>query len=152
MSKKCEICGASIAPKFLYCRECNDSKWFPETLKIDHTFYKNGILRREVFVEIPEKISKLFSNGNMGMNKLRAFFCMLRNAYDALNLDKKLTFEGIKPRLWAIQRAVEDRTRRGVTPESFRQFVIHYLEIALQNKDELYGFVEFFRSVIAYSR
>lgn len=152
MSKQCEICGVLIAPKFFYCRDCNESKWLPPSLKIEKTFYKNARLKREVFLDLPEKIAKLFFNGAMGMNKLRAFFCMLRNAYDVLNLDKDQTFEDIRPKLWALQRTVEDRTRRGVTPESFRQFMNYYLQIALVGKEELYGFMELFRSVIAYSK
>lgn len=154
MSRKiCEICNAPLAdPRFDLCKNCKDSKHLPDLLKIKDTFYEDKNLKKEVFLDIPERIAKLFAKGNMGMNKLRAFFCMVRNAYDVLTLDKKQCFDNIKSQLYALQRAVEDRTRRGVTPESFRQFITHYLPIALKNKEELYGFMELYRSIIAYSK
>lgn len=152
MSDHCEICHASIDPRFSICRDCKDSRRYPDSLKIKGTFYEMKNLKKEIFLDFPNRIAKLFAQGNMGMNKLRAFFCMVRNAYDFLNLDSEQCFENVKPQLWALQRTVEDRTRRGVTPESFRQFIAFHLEIALKNKEELYGFMELFRSVIAYSK
>lgn len=150
--KECEICGSKIEQKYSMCKDCTNSKWFPVSLRIKNSFYEKKCLKKEIYLDVPEKTAKLFTQGNMGMNKLRSFFCMLRNAYDSLNLDENQTFECIKPHLWSIQRTVEDRTRRGVTPESFKQFINHNIEIALKGKDELYGFMELFRSVIAYSK
>jgi CRISPR/Cas system CSM-associated protein Csm2 small subunit len=153
MSKQCEICKDPINPKFSLCFDCKESRKFPDPLKIKDTFYNNNkTLKEDVFLDLPERTARLFAQGGMGMNKLRAFFCMVRNAYDLLNLDRSLSLENIKPQLWALQRAVEDRTRRGVTPKSFREFINFYLQISLKNKEELYGFVELFRSVIAYSK
>lgn len=152
MRDHCEICGNSIKPGYALCLDCKESKKLPENLKIKDSFYENKRLKKEVFLDVPERIAKLFDQGNMGMNKLRAFFCMIRNAYDVLNLDKNQCFENIKPQLWALQRTVEDRTRRGVTPDSFREFINYYLKLAIKNKEELYGFVELFRSIIAYAK
>jgi hypothetical protein len=90
----------------------------------------------------------------MGMNKLRAFFCMVRNAYETFLLSEKECFDNVKPYLWKIITAVEDRTRRGVTPPSFRDFIIMGINISERDTTgkELHGFVELFRSVIAYSK
>jgi len=159
MTRQCEICGTQVNAKFNICKDCKNSEILPQRLKIKGSFYEKDILRKEVFLDIPERIAKLFNQGDMGMNKLRAFFYMVRNAYDVLNLDydistldKDQRYEKVKPRLWALQRTVEDRTRRGITPGSFKEFINYYLEIALKSKEELYGFIELFRSVIAYSK
>lgn len=151
-NRNCEICGSTIEPKYSMCRKCKESEWYPPVLLLKDTFYQNNRLRKEVYQTIPELSAKLFAQGNMGMNKLRAFFCMIRNAYDTLILNRDLSIDDVRPQLWALQRAVEDRTRRGVTPESFRQFVRWYVRIAEKRREELYGFMELFRSVIAYSR
>ena len=153
--KTCTICNEILAnPRFLICKRCNESNWFPPTLKIEDTFFKNGQLKVDVFLEKPERIAQLFSRGDMGMNKLRTFFVMLRAAYDTIFLGKISHFENIKPQLFILQRAVEDRTRRGIVPESFRQFINHHLKIVLnsETQEELYGFMEFYRSIIAYSK
>jgi len=153
MPAKCEICGSALNnPKFSFCDNCGKSKWLPDNLKIKDTFYRDKHLKDEVFLEIPEKTAKLFAQGKMGMNKMRAFFCMVRNAYDIFMLDRKQCFDNIKPQLYGLQRAVEDRARREIIPESFRQFIIYYIQIALKSKEELYGFMELFRTIIAYSK
>jgi CRISPR/Cas system CSM-associated protein Csm2 small subunit len=146
--KCCSICDTQIHERFNLCRRCQESTHLPDRLKIKDTLYQDKYLKKEVFLDIPERLAKLFQQGNMGMNKLRAFFCMVRNAY----LAKEQSFEMIKPQLWAFQRATEDRTRRNITPESFREFVNYYIQIASKNKEELYGFMELFRSIIAYSK
>jgi len=155
MTKKCEICEAPVSnPRFSLCKDCNDSKRLPQLLRIVDSFYKDKHLKREVYLDIPERLAKLFHQGDLGMNKLRSFFCMVRNAYEAFSLSKDKCFDNVKPQLWKIITAVEDRTRRKITPPSFLDFMKSGIAIAEKDETgkELYGFVELFRSIIAYSR
>ena len=159
MKKRCEICGVRIDAKFSLCKDCKESKKLPDSLTIKNSFYQDEQLKRlkkEVFIDVPERLAKLFQQGKikMGMNKLRAFFSMVRNAYDTFSFSKEKKFEDIKPQLWKIITVVEDRTRRQIVPPSFRDFIKLGIEIAEKDSSgrELYGFVEFFRSIIAYSK
>ncbi|AMM40917.1 CRISPR-associated protein [Candidatus Desulfofervidus auxilii] len=155
--KKCEICGAQIKPKFSLCKDCQESKRLPDSLTIRGSFYQDKQLKRlkkEVFIDIPERVAKLLQRGEMGMNKLRTFFCMIRNAHETFSFSEEKNFEDIKPQLWRIITVAEDRKRRKVVPQSFCDFIKLGINIALKDSSgrELYGFVEFFRSIIAYSK
>jgi CRISPR type III-A-associated protein Csm2 len=155
MNKTCEICNIKIEnPKFSMCKSCNESKRLPDNLKIKGSFYENGHLKEAVFKDVPEKLAKLFQKGNLGMNKLRAFFSMVRTAYEMYAMSHNKDFNSIKPQLWKIVVVVEDRTRRNVTPPSFLEFIKDGIKIAENDNTgkELQGFVELFRSVLAYSK
>lgn len=159
MGKKCEICGYDISGKFSICKNCKECRRLPDNLRIKGSFYKDEnkkLLKKEVYIDMPYKISKLLAAGNMGRNKLRAFFSMIRIAYDRYSITKNdERFEEIKSNL--LQRVipiVNDRTRRGVTPGAFKEFIENGLQIVLKDNTgkELYGFKEHFMSVIAYSK
>lgn len=157
MANQCEICKKPI-DKFYKCEDCLKSRRLPDSLRITKSFYDSNVLKKDVYIDTPEHLSKLFFQGGekekMGRNKLRAFFVMVRNAYDIFSFSEEKNFNKIKPLLWKTITAVEDRMRRGITPVSFTQFIKNGLNIAetdLTGK-ELFGFLEHFRSVIAYSR
>jgi CRISPR/Cas system CSM-associated protein Csm2 small subunit len=156
--KKCEICEDPIDEKFSMCKVCFNSTKFPNSLKFDKTFFENSRLKRDVYLDKPKRIALLFQQGKdkrkMSMNKLRAFFCVVRNAYDSFAFDDKNNFDKVKPQLWKLITSVEDRTRREITPPSFNEFIKTCVAIAENDTTgrELYGFVELFRSVIAYSK
>ena len=154
--KHCEICGVSIKPKFSLCFNCHESRCLPETLQFKDSFYKEGILKKEVYRDLPERLAILFQQGKkkMSMNKLRAFAVMVRDAYDTYQFSEEKKFDYIKPKLWKIITACEERTRREIIPPSFLDFIKSGIEIAVKDSTgrELYGFVELCRSVIAYTK
>lgn len=157
-SRKCEICGKAFIPKQVHhktCYHCFSSSGIkiitaclPAELLLT-TYYKGDSLLKEIFIDIPKKLSNIFVNSRppLASKQLRDFYQAI---YRARNTALLKGIEVARPLLYACQRDVEYQLKRDVIPESFCQFMKHHLKIAEKDEKTLSGFCEHLQSIIAY--
>ena len=163
---RCQKCGKPVKdPKFKLCFECNQKARegggeLPHDLSLPpecvfQTFYdSNKNLKREVFIEAPEKAAQIFMNANISQNAIRNLFNLLKDTEKRIKADKKLDFGVAKEVFYRFHRQVVYNVgRKGdrgpLLHPIFKEFVDKHLDVATKSGEEFLGFVEYLTGIVA---
>lgn len=151
MKKKCKECGKGPAfelwHQFEVCHQCSRSlKNFEKNL-LQSYYDRNGNLIKEVYLETPEEIAKVFAKSKLATKQLRDFFTKIRSA---LNTGYFKGMDKANPLLWKCSPDLEYQLGREIIPPSFYKFMKHHLSLAENNLNNLKGFFEHLQSVLAF--
>lgn len=129
----------------------------PEYLRGGY-FDNKGHLRREIFIEWPEKVLKPKLNATK--NSLRAFYTMLRMAktqFDRQRGNRDKAQEDAKNQLLKMRVGAEYQLTRKVIGQVCHDFLIRNIDVVLQPDarfeefaKNLNAFLEHFQAVVAY--
>jgi len=124
----------------------------PRDCLLDSYYNEHGQLRREIFVEIPEKLAATFQQhpDPVKASAMRKFYECVRTVREMLIQEK--SFEACKPDLYRLKPLVRRQKERRVVSEAFVQFIDHNIDLAVQSPENLKGFHRLFESVICYSK
>lgn len=126
------------------------SKALPADYLQDGYFDENGILRYGIFKKDAITVAKLLNLHNTSATRLRNFYNRLQ-AIDYY-LQQTNDFAEVRVKLLSFNNLVEYSTARGAVPEVFRDFIKKNLPIAQENKESFKGFLEHYKSVLAYAK
>ncbi|MFW6106641.1 MAG: type III-A CRISPR-associated protein Csm2 [bacterium] len=173
MWQKCPECGKSFDPKggkYKICYDCfqkqkkqaggggsGSSKsrkgrgaQLPEECVFD-TFYKDGHLRRGIFVEAAEKMAGILSRQKMTATSIRNLFNMLKPVANRLKAEPDADFGLAQTQAYEFYRQVQYMRKRGViASDVFVEFVRRHLDLMTSKQKEFFGFVEYLTSIMAY--
>ncbi|OQX79253.1 MAG: type III-A CRISPR-associated protein Csm2 [Candidatus Omnitrophica bacterium 4484_70.1] len=154
MEKICKICGRKFEAKqehFDICYECYTKQKQKQdkisALFIDEYFDAEGRLKKEIFIDIPEKIAHLLSQDGLKINQLREFYQIISKAYRE-GIRKGL--KEVLPILWKCKPQLEYQRKRDIVPQSFVDFMNHHLNLAQKDIKHLEAFFQHFDAVVCY--
>lgn len=157
MQKKCEICGKMFEARqdhFKICYECHlkeqpgqKNQKCPENMLLKSYFDENGNPLKEIFIELPDKIAKLFNRENLKIKQLRDFYSIISGARTKALLKG---IEQARPILWQCISKLEYQLKREVIPQSFVDFMKHHIELAQKDGKNLDAFYQHLDSIVCY--
>ncbi len=117
------------------------------------TFYQDGELRREIFVEAAEKMAGILSRQRMTATSFRNLFKIVKPAANRLKAEPDFDFGSAKTKVYEFYRQVQYMRKRDViSSDVFVEFVQKHLDVMTANQDEFFGFVEYLTSIMAYMK
>lgn len=158
---KCAKCGKPFSPKQSWqkiCYQCfsaskqsfsSSNPQIPDELLLKNYHDANGILLKEVFISIPERLASLFASDMppLATKQLRDFHLTISRARNTAILKGINT---VKQDLYKCQRDITYQLKREVIPKSFSQFMEHHLTLSEKDEKSLDGFCQHLESIIAY--
>ncbi|MBT9173029.1 MAG: hypothetical protein DDT21_01419 [Syntrophomonadaceae bacterium] len=113
-------------------------------------FDQRGLLRREIFASEARNIANVLNIRGTTSTRLRSFY----NTLEAINYHLQQTgdFNNTKVKLASFQSTVEYAKARKVVPSEFHDFIERNLPLAEQDSESFAGFLEHYKSVIAYAK
>lgn len=113
-------------------------------------FDEEGFLRREIFVAEARDISSLLTARDTTPTRLRRFY----NILAAINyrLQQTKDFRHTLERLAVFSTTVAYAKARLVVPEEFQDFINRNLPLAKESPKSFAGFLEHYKSIIAYAK
>jgi CRISPR type III-A-associated protein Csm2 len=113
-------------------------------------YYKNGKLRREIYIEWAKEQAKILAEAGMTRAALRRFYAQIKGLQPLMKDEK--AFEENKHKLYPIIPLANYATNKeeGKVPVAFKNFIERNIELALENRDNFVAFVEHFQSIVAY--
>jgi len=177
---KCKVCGKETLPGKDYCMMCaqdyvkkrqdnphkggqnyskksygkpRDKPTIPESCIFKDGFYNDdGFLKREIFIESAEYMTKLLKKESMTQTKIRHLFNFLKAIDLRLKTRKNTPLGYVRENFYRFWRDTEYLVNRNVIPRTFLNFVKLHGEIAVKNIREFQGFVEYLTSIVARMR
>jgi len=159
----CPQCGGRKKPEFELCPNCNrerrdsrrgdrarralelPSKCIFETFYVDETSIKP-----EVFVDAAKKAAEVFGSASMTRTSTRALFNMLKPMDRRMRIKPDLNVNEVNECFYKFLNVVDDKVRRKVMPNIFRDFVYSHKDVVKDNKKEFRGFVRYLTSILIY--
>jgi CRISPR/Cas system CSM-associated protein Csm2 small subunit len=166
---KCKTCGGSTLGDYEYCLKCKppsnrprqDSYQRPtgqyggrsavpsDCIFKDSFYAQDGYLRREIFIEAAEKMADLLQSEGMTQTSIRHLFNMIKATEMRLKVDKNLPNGFIRENFLKFVTHTEYQFRRGVVRDLFKEFVESHKDLAVKDRKEFRGFVEYLTSIVA---
>lgn len=128
-----------------------------QPLRFDDAYLADGYfldeektkLRPEVIDAWAEGAALTLGRARMTSHQLRLFFNKLLAVED--RLEQATDWQQVSPQVYAFKRDVAYQVGRGVVPDAFKAFIDRNVELAAPDPTDFqHGFVEHFRSVVAY--
>jgi CspA family cold shock protein len=121
------------------------------------TFYCQGALRREIYIESAKATATAFGSQQVTRTSIRRLFFMLKSATNQIQGDEEKDLPFVRQRLYEFHRLVVYNNKRlsGKTPllpTIVKEWVDAHLDLAESSVAEFVGFVEYLTSVVAYLR
>jgi CRISPR-associated protein Csm2 len=121
----------------------------PECIFKDSFYEADGYLKKEVFMDSAHKMSAIFQAEGMTQTSIRHLFNMLKAIEMRMKADKDLPLGLIRENFYKFVAHTEYQTKRAVIKEVFRDFIESHSDIAVKDKKEFRGFVEYLTSIVA---
>ena len=122
----------------------------PENYLQNGYFDEHGVLRYCIFKEDAIAVARILNLHNTTATGLRNFY----NRLQAIEyyLQQTNDFAAVQVKLLSFGNLVEYATARAAVPEVFRDFINKNLLIAQENNESFKGFLEHYKSVLAYAK
>lgn len=180
IKKKCKQCGKEFEPsnyKHDTCPTCfgtsqkgdspmsqkNDHKKheyqdssnkqssnLPHHLKLNHFYTENNALRKEIFIDTAEEIARIFNRDKLTTAAMRRFFESVRAANERFVHDTEKNFNKAMEGIYRLKPLAHKSQERGITKQSFTEFMDWYIDLTAKEPRNLKGFKELFMSIIGY--
>ena len=158
MKKTCEKCGRTFEAYQSHHRLCTSCHGhgsarvepiLPSELLLKSYYDSDLNLVKEVFIDVPEQLSKIFVNGRpaLGRGQLRDFYMRIAKARNRSNLKG---IASAKALLYKCQADLDYQLERGVVPKTFVDFMKHHLQMAEKDKTNLEGFYQHLDCIQCY--
>lgn len=116
------------------------------------SFYENGFLRKEIFLDSAAEMARLFEENKMSQGSFRSLFNLLNFVDKKISADPKLPLPYVREQLYRFVTLCEYQHKRRVIQLEFLMFVKAHLSVAEKSKEEFHGFVEYLKSIMARMR
>lgn len=165
MRKKCQTCGNEFEAREEYHKFCShcipsarpagsgtaatamQSAGNINDYLIKEYYDREGNLKKEIFIGVPQKIADIFAGDRLGTKQIRDFHGVIAKAR------KKAALKGIasvRATLYKCQTDIEYQLKRGIVPPSFVRFMKHHLALADRDENFLEAFFQHLDSVVCY--
>lgn len=166
---KCKNCGKETLLGYEYCPQCaaahrspiqdrhsrNRTQFrgqggLPESCIFKESFFDDdGYLKRDVSMEASERMARLLENEGMTQTSIRNLFNMIKNADMRLKSDPDLPLGFVREQYSKFVTQTEYQFKRGIVKKNFRDFVVAHEGMAIRNRKEFQGFVDYFAAIVA---
>ena len=110
-----------------------------------------GIVNRDLFTKVAESwVDEIAKSGKISLTQIRKFFDEVLKRKIAIETGAS-TFDRELPYILMLKAKVTYARARGNVNEAFKKFIENSLS-AIKDKNDFWVFVDFFESVIAYSK
>ena len=113
-------------------------------------FDQQGLLRREIFADVARAIANVLNARGTTSTRLRSFYNKL--AAISYHLQQTGDFNDTKVKLASFQTIVEYAKARKVVPQEFQEFIARNITFAERDPVSFAGFLEHYKSIIAYTK
>ena len=165
----CKKCGKPTLGTYEYCLNCKpmSSKSAPtsgysagyrsgsvrglppECIFKDSFYASDGYLKKEIFMGAAQKMSLEFQSEGMTQTSIRHLFNMIKAIEMRLKADKDLSLGFVRENFYKFVTHTEYQTNRGVLRPLFKEFIESHSDLAVKDKKEFKGFVEYLTSIVA---
>jgi CRISPR type III-A-associated protein Csm2 len=123
--------------------------FYKKEREVNGKIVEKSYLHAEILDELAMDVARLLGVEEMKTHQLRRFFNKARAIEAKLKRDGD--FEAVKAEILSFKGNVVYQVGRGMVPESFKQFIDHNVQLAIQSKDSFErGFLQHFESVLAF--
>jgi CRISPR/Cas system CSM-associated protein Csm2 small subunit len=160
MRKKCENCGKEFEARqehFKLCPNCFSARQhsansfhkpsISSNELLPNYYDKDGVLLKEVFIDIPECLANAFFKDGLSVKQLRSFHTVILQARNKSFLNGIVS---ARPILYKLEPEIECQLKRKVIPQSFADFIKHHLKLAVKDIESLEGFFQHLDSIVCY--
>jgi CRISPR/Cas system CSM-associated protein Csm2 small subunit len=115
------------------------------------TFYtSSGYLRREIFIEAAEKMSRLLTNERMTQSSFRSLFNMLKTVEQRIKKEREeIHDDEVRQTYYKFVEQCDYQVNRRIITHLFAKFARYHLDTVTKNKREFSGFVEYLTAIMA---
>lgn len=166
---KCKVCGKTTMGNYEFCMNCKpksanppssggystgykggSSRGVPPECIFKDSFYEaDGYLKKEIFMDAAEKMATIFQAESMTQTSIRHLFNMLKAIEMRMKTNRDLPLGFIRENFYKFVTHTEYQTKRAVIKDVFRDFVESHSDIAVKNKNEFRGFVQYLTAIVA---
>lgn len=165
----CKQCGKQTLGTYEYCLNCRPKSnnpaptgsysgghrggpshgLPPECIFKDSFYASDGYLRKEIFMDAAEKMYLVFQSERITQTSIRHLFNMLKSVEMRLKADRDLPLGFVRENFFKFVTHTVYQTNRGILSPLFKEFIERHADLAVKEKKEFRGFVEYLTSIVA---